>query len=223
MNTPAPYRIESGQDPRVASRKMIVSLGLSLALLASTYLHADQQQDARLGAMLPAYCKYTLTFRQAAPQNNIPEEVERWTNLMGPTFVHMHHYCWGLMQTNHALLFAKNRQERMSYLGISIKEFDYVLQNATPGFVLLPEILNKKGENLIRLGKGPLAIPVLEHAIELKADYWPPYASLSDYYKEAGDVVKARQWLEKGLSASPSAKALERRLAELRAGNGKVR
>ena len=54
-----------------------------------------------------------------------------------------------------------------------------------------------------------------ERAIEVKADYWPPYARLGDYYKSAGDLGKARQILEAGLSKAPDATALQRRLAEL--------
>ena len=81
-------------------------------------------------------------------------------------------------------------------------------------FVLLPEILTKKGENLLRLGKSQGAVE-LGRAIELKKDYWPPYAAMSDYYKGVGDVRKAREWLEKGLAAAPGTRALTRRLEEL--------
>jgi hypothetical protein len=38
---------------------------------------------------------------------------------------------------------------------------------------------------------------------------------LSDYYKEAGNTQKAREYLELGLSHSPDAAALKRRLNEL--------
>jgi tetratricopeptide (TPR) repeat protein len=68
---------------------------------------------------------------------------------------------------------------------------------------------------MIRLGRGPLAILELQHAIELKADYWPPYAAISDYYKESGQVAEAREWLEKGLSVTPDVKALKTRMADL--------
>ena len=65
------------------------------------------------------------------------------------------------------------------------------------------------------MGKGPLGILELQRGIDLKPDYWPPYAYLSDYYKKIGDVVSAREWLEKGLSVTPDAKGLKSRLAEL--------
>ena len=90
-----------------------------------------------------------------------------------------------------------------------------MIDRAPPDFVLLPEILMKKGENLIRLGQGANGNLQLLRAIELKPDYWPPYAAMSDYYKKTGDLKNAREVLEKGLSASPEAKALKERLANL--------
>jgi Flp pilus assembly protein TadD len=76
-------------------------------------------------------------------------------------------------------------------------------------------MLTKRGENLLRLGNGPRGLLDLTRAIELKPDHWPPYAALSDYYKALGNFDSAREWAEKGLSAAPGTKALQRRLAEL--------
>jgi len=135
--------------------------------------------------------------------------------LMGPGFNAMHHYCWGLMKTNRGLLLARNQQARTFYLESSVIEFDYVLRNSPEDFVMAPEVLTKKGENLIRLGQKALGVQSLERAIVLKEDYWPPYAVLSDYYKQTGDAAKAHELLEKALTFAPDAKALTRRLEEL--------
>ncbi len=169
--------------------------------------------------MLPRYCLHTQFFRDRVGRS--PDEVERWISIMGPSFHHMHHYCWGMMKTNRAIFFTRTRHFRMFYLNDAILEFDYVIRNATPNFVMLPEIFTKKGENLIRVGRGLDGIQDLQRAIELKPDYWPPYAALSDYYKETGDRAKARESLEKGLSASPNTKALMQRLAALDAPQSK--
>ena len=165
--------------------------------------------------MLPRYCAYTQSFRDRVPGGNNPDEIQRWYSIMGQTFHAMHHYCWGLMKTNRGVLLARDEQSRRFYLQDAIGEFDYVIDRAPPDFVLLPEILMKKGENLIRLGQHGSGIRQLLRAIELKPDYWPPYAAMSDYYKNTGDLKKAREVLEKGLSASPDAKALKDRLAKL--------
>ena len=171
--------------------------------------------DAREVALLPPYCPYTLEFRSHVPGGDNKTEIERWYAIMGPGFHAMHHYCWGLMKTNRGLLLARTQQSRRFYLTASIGEFDYVIERVQPDFVVLPEILTKKGQNLIRLGKNGPGIEQLDRAIELKADYWPPYAALSDYYKSNGDLAKARELLEKALAIAPDAKPLAARLAEL--------
>jgi hypothetical protein len=171
--------------------------------------------DSREVAMLPRYCIYTQLFRQHVPGGDNPGEIRRWSALLGPTFSAMHHYCWGLMKTNRALFLARTKQVKNFYLGSSINEFDYVIAHAPADFVLLPEILTKKGENLIRMGNGAAGSNELRRAIELKPDYWPPYAALSDYYKASGDLVSARALLEKALAIAPETKGLKRRLVDL--------
>jgi tetratricopeptide (TPR) repeat protein len=179
------------------------------------YPDGVQGYDPREVALLPRYCIHTQLFRNAVPGGYDQEEIKRWYSVMGPSFNNMHHYCWGLMKTNRALLLARTPHFRRFYLNDSLQEFDYVIRSSPPDFGLLPEILTKKGENLIRLDRGPQGILELERAIELKPDYWPSYAALSDYYKTTGDLAKAREWLEKGLSVTPDVKALKRRLVEV--------
>ncbi|MGE5522220.1 MAG: tetratricopeptide repeat protein [Rhodospirillaceae bacterium] len=163
--------------------------------------------------MLPSYCKYTQMFETHVPGGQNKAQQDRLKALMGNTFYALHHYCWGLMNTNRGVLLARTAQYRQLYLRASITEFDYVIQRAPQDFVLLPEILTRKGENLIRLGQGSFAVPELRRAMELKPDYWPPYAALSDYYKSAGQADQAREILEKGLAVMPGEKALKARLS----------
>jgi tetratricopeptide (TPR) repeat protein len=171
--------------------------------------------DAREIALLPRYCIHTQLFRDNVPGGNDPAEIKRWKLAMGPTFDAMHHYCWGLMKTNRANLLARDQRWRTFYLRDSIGEFDYVINRAPPDFKLLPEILTKKGENLLALDRNDEGLHALRRAIELKPDYWPPYAAISDHYRKIGDLGKAREWLEEGLSVTPDIGALKRRMAEL--------
>jgi len=179
--------------------------------------------------LLPEYCKYTQLFRDHVPGGNDPANIAHWTQVMGPTFKAMHHYCWGLMKTNRALLLARTKQVRTYYLKSSIQEFDYVIRSASREFFMLPEIYTKRGENLLRLRDVGEGLFSLQRAIGLKSDYWPPYAVLSDYFKSSGQGAKAAEWLRKGLAASPDAKALKERLSALEgksgnraAGNSKI-
>jgi tetratricopeptide (TPR) repeat protein len=185
------------------------------------YPNSVRAYDRREVALLPRYCIYTQDFRERVPGGNNPDQIKRWYSKMGDTFHAMHHYCWGLMKTNRAILLVGTEQLRNFYLKDAIGEYDFVIRNATKEFALLPEILTKKGENLIRLGTASSGILELQYAIRLKPDYWPPYVQLSDYYKGTGNFQKAREYLEKGLSYSPDVKDLKMRLTELEGVNAK--
>lgn len=202
---------------------LVGSLIACVAMAASTTNPAGYPEDMlvmdpREVAMLPHYCIYTYSFREAGVAGSQNQaEFNRWSEIVGPMFKHLHHYCLGIMNTNRALLIAV--QQRKFYLARSISEFDYVLHRSPSDFVLVPEILTKKGENLIRLGKTREGVEVLEQSIEIKPDYWPPYAALSDYYKEKGDAKRARELLERGVAVAPDAKGLTMRLKELATNN----
>ncbi len=202
-------------------RRIFAAAGLTGALLAPMQLEAQQPLHPRELAMLPPYCKYTQAFRNRVEGGNDPEKIKEWYAIMGGSypatgiFHHMHHYCEGLMDVNYAKFWARSRQERNFRLQTSIQQFDYVIERSSPDDKLLPEFLTKKGESLVALGRGVLAIAEFNRAIQLKPDYWPPYAALSDYYKDSGNIKIAREVLERGLSSSPDVKALTRRLAEL--------
>ena len=171
--------------------------------------------DPREVALLPRFCTFTQLFRDRVPGGNNRAEVDRWYAELGPTFHHLHHYCWGLMKTNRATLLARSGQVRQFYLGDAIKEYDYVIERSPPSFILLPEILTKRGMNLVQLKKGPVAVIDFKRAIELNPQYWPPYGHLADYYKDSGSLKEAREVLDEGLKHAPDAVGLRRRLSEL--------
>lgn len=185
------------------------------------YPSRAEEFDAREVAMLPRYCVYTQMFRDKVPGGNNQAMISQWYEYMGPIYHDMHHYCLGLMKANRGQVLARDPDSRRFYLTDSITEFEYVIRKAEDNFVLLPEMLTKKGESLVLLGKGPLGALQFERAIEVKSDYWPAYAQLSDYYKALGDTKKAREVLESGLARAPDAKGLQRRLSELDAGTSR--
>lgn len=196
-------------------------VALLLGWLCIPNTGAAWEFDPKQLAMLPPYCRYTQLYRDAVPGANNAAEIERWSQVLGKrNFSHLHHYCWGIENTNRALYSKTRKDSRDFLLDSAIQEFDYVIRLAPPDHVLLPEILTKKAENLIRLDRTLEAINVLERAIELRPDYWPPYALMGDHYRQLGELSLARTWLEKGLEAVPDAKPLSRRLAALRAESG---
>lgn len=211
-------------------RKVLLVTGLAAALFVPMRLMAQlPSMNPNELAMLPPYCKYTQYFRDHVPGGNDLAKIKEWYAIMGgswPTtgiFHAMHHYCEGLLDVNFAKFHARTPQERQARLEASIRQFDYVIRSSQPGEKLLPEFFTKKGESLVALGRGPQAAMEFNRAIEIKPDYWPPYASLSDYYKSIGNIKLAREALERGLAASPDARALSRRLAEIDPGKDRAK
>jgi tetratricopeptide (TPR) repeat protein len=194
-----------------------VILAVANAVAQIQFDPAHGHYDPKVIAMLPPYCKHTQLYNRYVPGGDNRTQIARWESVMGAqNFQHMHHYCWGLAHTNWALFSSNTRQERDRELRQSVTELDYVLRNVAPDFALLPEILTRRGENQLRLENWPQGLNDLHRAIELKPDHWPPYAALTDYYRALGELDSAREWVEKGLSAAPGTRALERRLSELK-------
>lgn len=213
----------SGVGNGRAVKRVSAVLMSILVLVAPIRAFGGAEADVyapRIVALLPPYCKYAPGYSGRVPGGDDPVQVEHWKSVLGYMYYHIHHYCWGLAQTEYALLFAHDAGERTFNLSASLGNFDYVLRHMKPDYVLLPEVLTRKGENLIRLGRAPEAMEPLERAIAAKPDYWPPYAALADYFKDAGEPAKAREWLRKGLEAAPKAEPLQRRLAALGSHDG---
>jgi tetratricopeptide (TPR) repeat protein len=188
---------------------------LANAQLIPGYSDNVLDHDPREIALIPRYCKFTQIFRERVPGGNDRAEQARWYATLGPTFHDLHHYCWGLMKTNRAVFLARSNSVRDFYLNDAIIEFDYVLKRAPRDFLLLPELLARKGDVRLRLGQLPLGLELMEESISLKPDYWLPYALTSDYYKSVGDVERARQWLLDGLKREPESPPLKSRLEAL--------
>ncbi|MGQ0652120.1 MAG: tetratricopeptide repeat protein [Betaproteobacteria bacterium] len=197
-------------------KKLVYSAcGASVLLVAASAASQPRAYLARDLALLPEWCKYTQDFRDKVPGGNNPTEIRRWMERTQGVFHAMHHYCWGLILQNEATFFVKDRALRLNKLDNSVREFDYVIHRSHPTFALLPELYTKKAESLSALGRSALAIAEFESAIAFKADYWPAYLGLSEHYLSVNNPAKARETLERGITASPEAIPLKERLEKL--------
>lgn len=214
--------------PRIAAFMLLVLVVLghrsAVAQVAVPgYPSAVTAYDPREVGRLPKYCIYTQSFRDSVQGGRDEAQISYWYSTLGDPFHSLHHYCWGLMKLNRALFLARDGQTRTFYLGSAIQEFDYVLDRTPESFILAPEILTKKGQALIRMGRGPIAVPILEKAIALKPDYWPPYVQLSEHYRASGQIGQAKEVLQKAIEQSPGTESLKQRLAELEGSKSKQR
>jgi tetratricopeptide (TPR) repeat protein len=190
-----------------------------ILMLLTTMAHADRIENLAELARLPAYCRGTQQIREISQEPSY--KVQEYYAKYGPTYNHLHHYCWALNTENRVSI--QNPRDGKFWLGTAIGDIDYVLhQNHDPKFILLPEIYTSKARILFKIDQAADAIPWLQKAIATRPDYVPAYARLSDYYAERGDTAEAIKILKQGIAKSKKADMLNRRLGELqKQGGGK--
>ncbi len=151
-------------------------------------------EDVSELAALPAYCKGTQTTREVAHD---PRPISEYVAIYGPSFMHLHHYCWALNAENH--LNQWDEYNKTFQLGVILSNIKYVLDNSPLTFSLIPEIYNTKARILFKLHRDADAVDVLFKLTQIKPDYARAYAQLGDYYQHIGDKSSAIRYYEQGL------------------------
>ncbi len=188
-----------------------MSIILLAFVLFSRFAWAGAVTNMAELALLPPYCKGTFQIRQLS---NDPMPMEQYVAIYGHSFYHLHHYCWALNAENKShMIFDKRVRE--GELFFALGDIKYVLTNADPDFVLLPDIYNSQARILFSLHRDGEAVIALEKAIELKPGYAPAVARLSDYFVKIGDKAKAIKTLEVGINNAKNAGGLIKKLAAL--------
>lgn len=202
-----------------AARAIARVLLAAVILCGSTAMAHAQQLDLtqRRGsfteyelARLPAYCRDI----QGTPGYN-GARGKHWRSMMGNDLQHMHHYCRGLRD----MMFAENptlkAADRRFLWERATNEFAYIIRNARPRMILMPEVHYRQGEAYLLLDKLGEADKAFRRARELKPDYWPAYTLWADRLIELRMYDQARPLLEEGLRHSPGSEEIRQRLAKL--------
>lgn len=158
-------------------------------------------------AALPPLCKAKLSGDSA--------DDKQYSGSIGPDWLHIHHYCFGLNFANRYYKDSGNRAAQADDLKQALNNYDYVLDHATRDFWMRAEIGTQKGRMLAAAKRTADAIMALETALKANPDYAPAYAVLSDVYRDSGQKAKALAKVEQGLQRVPLDKPLQRRYKQL--------
>lgn len=152
-------------------------------------------------ALIPPYCPYAQLF----PKNNSPERIQ-WEARLGRGFKPIHHYCWGQINFQRALRSHMSARERNWLLYTVIQDYKFVIRSVEGhDFVLLPEILTRKGEAELLRSDFQDANISFARARALKQDYWPAYSAWAEFLIRSGQKVAAKQLVKSGLEFNPGA------------------
>lgn len=183
-------------------------LAAGLGLFAQLASAAPSEITPAEIELLPKYCVDTQghTFKYGRNSPRAPY----WVSLMGPSFWHMHHYCWALVNIGRARRASTPDMARTSALEEARGDIMYVLNNAEPDFILFPEIYSRLGEVELMRGQALRAEAAFAKARELKPDYWPAYFHWAEYLRNSGKRAEALKLVTSGLEQAPEALPLQK-------------
>ncbi|HQS80870.1 MAG TPA: tetratricopeptide repeat protein [Thiobacillus sp.] len=158
-------------------------------------------------SMLPTYCDAKMGRQE-------PAVVAQWLRNMGrENWVHLHHYCGGLIEINRYYRGTTGRQK--ANLGNAVNEFKYVLERWTPDFYLRAEAHLNRGRAYKLMRQDGPAFADFQKALELNSRLAPASIELADIYIKQGKRDAALAVLKSGIESNPDTRSLRRRYTEL--------
>jgi hypothetical protein len=167
---------------------------------------ADRQSDFTVGerALLPPFCEETMGFRPGTDVGQMGPNAPYWFGVMGKSFVTMHHYCYALVKQQRALAPGQSAFNREALLSQAINEYQYVIDNALPNFVLLPDVFVQRGDVQALLKRYVDAIESYRSSRQRKPDYWRSYSREAAVLVGMNNGKAALAILEEGIRAVPA-------------------
>jgi len=198
------YRRSLGVKGLLGSVLALLFIAIPQAALANKPKNIEESEMQ----LIPSYCPDTMGFKYGDAYTKTSPRAKHWVALMGESFWHMHHYCWGMINLNRARRAGVSTQTSKWLLEEVRGDFMYVTSNTPKNFVMLPEVYTRLGEVELMLRQPNRAIKAFERAIEQKPDYWPPYSHWAEFLMRAGKRPEALKTVIAGLAYSPESKVL---------------
>jgi len=162
-------------------------------------------------ALMPKYCHGTQAIRTLSQD---PQPIQNYISIYGNSYTHLHHYCGALVTIN-KYQFLQDKLLRESKMRYALTDIQYSIDRSDLDFTFLPDMLAAKARVLSILSRNNEAILVLKKAIEIKPDYVPAIAQLSDFFVNQGDKSQAIKVLETGIDNTERATSLIKKLEKL--------
>lgn len=142
--------------------------------------------------LLPPVCQYV----EGGPAHQ--SETARRMRSADITWVHMHHYCWAIVQTMRTYQHTVDRRLAREYIRAAIGNLNYTIQRSRPGFILRPDMLVRKSALQIRLDNLVAAAETAAQLIAESPELPDGYIALANVQLKAGQRAQARETIERG-------------------------
>lgn len=179
---------------------------LALSLVPALPVWAEYRwTDAEQKAM-PEYC-------QARYQKESPQYIQ-WMKIIGPHFIHTHHYCDGLGWLARYYR-AKGDQEKKRILQSAYGSFMYMVPRVDETWAMRGELYLNLGTVLALQKNDGEALKSMLKAIELEPRMARAYLSTADMYVKLKKNQHAVDMLAEGLRYLPGNAALQQKYLKL--------
>lgn len=179
---------------------LLLSFSLPVVAATNAATNATNYSDAEIKA-LPPFCEARL--------KRIPGKFEYWNKILGPDFIHTHHYCSGLAQINRYYR-ARTRQQKTYSLQGANGALSYMVSHASPSYSLMPDVYLNRGLVLSLMGNTGGAITDLKKAQELNPKLVRAYTLSSDIHAKLKQKDEALAVVAEGLRHVPDSAVLKR-------------
>ena len=179
---------------------LLLSFSLPVVAATNAATNATNYSDAEIKA-LPPFCEARL--------KRIPGKFEYWNKILGPDFIHTHHYCSGLAQINRYYR-ARTRQQKTYSLQGANGALSYMVSHASPSYSLMPDVYLNRGLVLSLMGNTGGAITDLKKAQELNPKLVRAYTLSSDIHAKLKQKDEALAVVVDGLRHVPDSTVLQR-------------
>jgi hypothetical protein len=168
-------------------------------------------------AALPPVCQLIMKnkgINQVVGQARNAELFSRPEYHMVKGNIHLHHYCWGLVEKQRYIR-ARTRAEQDHYFNQAMGDIGYVISYSDKDWQYFHVMLVEQGTLLQLRGNYPASLTKAAQALQYKPDYEAAYILKLDVYKAMGNQKAAVATGLEGLEKIPNSVALRKRLARL--------
>lgn len=174
--------------------------------------------------LLPPYCRNQ---EHVARLLYRPTAEGEWRRRLGRDYLHIHHYCWGLVHMLNAYKLGMTSGKGRFQFVEAIDDFQFSINAtlingpSTPGARLLPEMYTKLGEAQLALQDYRNAEAAFRSARELNPAYAAPYVWWAQHLLKHGKADEALAVAEEGMKHAPESKSLAKLIDEIKGGAGR--